>query len=598
MDEHDASRLKNVGQIARLINSGSDLDTILDHVVHGLCRYSVWTMSGIMSVDVRAGLTRQVKRFDPFISPGTDLPTRWDLATSPAAEVIESGRQLIITDAQNQDRYPGYGDDARRRGYHTVVVVPLGIKDQEGQDLLLSVTSIERLEVSDAELAFLDAVANLAAIAVEKAQRLQSERAAAERMQHAVEVYSDLMPRVLSGDSLQPILDQLDPLFQQPWLVVDLTINRIHAGHSPIPQQLHTALWHQFAQGPGRAALIDVARRAEGGQFRRISELRLDGPNGLIELDALVEPLQVDDESVGSLILFPEDDVLDSVDTLMAEAVRFALSVQLLRHVVRFRSESATWSDLFDRLFDGDWHDENDILTRASRLDFDLAHPTKLIAISTRRDSSGKDAGGPSLDLHRATARLAERVLKSLATVVHKGDIVIVLAEEYEPKTGNLDQFVRELKWLLQRPPTLTISDQCARLDQYPVARQQCERLLRLAETLGVSGVVSERNFGSLAALISTADRDAIRRFLEAQVGPVIIHDRSHKMSLLATLKTFVEHEGRYQASADALGIHVTTLRYRLQRLGDLIGVDLTDRAQRFDMLLAMKLHELIDPTE
>lgn len=592
MDEHDASRLTNVGQIARLINSGSDLDTILDHVIHGLCRYSVWTMSGIMSVDLNAGVTRQVKRFDPFVSPGTDLPTHWDLATSPAVEVIESGRQLIITDAQEQDRYPGYGDDARRRGYHTVVVVPLGIKSHDGQDLLLSVTSIERLEVGDAEQAFLDAVANLAAIAVEKAQRLQSERAAAERMQHAVQVYSDLMPQVLSGDSLQPILDQLDPLFQQPWIVVDLTVNRIHDGPSPIPEALSDERWHVFAQGPGRAALVDVARRAEGGQFRQSSALRLDGPEGPIELGALVEPLQVDRERVGALILFPEGDILDSVDTLMAEAVRFALSVQLLRHVVRFRSESATWSDLFDRLFDGDWQDESEILNRASRLDFDLGQPTKLIALSAR------EACEPSFELHRATARLAERLLDSLATVVHRGDIVIVLGDGNEPSKHQLDQFIRELKWLLQRPPVLTLSDRCARPDHYPVARQQCARLLRLAETLGVSGVVSERDFGALAALISTADRDAIRRFLATQVGPIIDHDRDHKMSLLETLRAFVEHEGRYQPAADALGIHVTTLRYRLQRLGDLLGVDLSDRAKRFDMLLAMKLRELIDATE
>ena len=160
------------------------------------------------------------------------------------------------------------------------------------------------------------------------------------------------------------------------------------------------------------------------------------------------------------------------------------------------------------------------------------------------------------------------------------------------------DQFVRELKWLLHRPPILTVSDHCSQLDHYPVARRQCERLLRLAETLGVSGVVSERDFGSLAALISTAEKQAIRKFLEAQVGPIIDHDRHHRMKLLETLKTFVEHEGRYQASADALGIHVSTLRYRLQRLSDLAGVDLSDRAQRFDMHLAMKLYDLIDATE
>ncbi len=589
VSEHDANRLKNVGQIARLINSGSDLDTILDHVTHGVCRYSVWTASGIMRIDAKAGVSRQVNRFDPFVSPGTDLPSQWDLATSPALEVIESGRPLIIADAQAQDRYPGYAEDAGRRGYHTVVIVPLGIQNNEKQDLLLSVTSMARLEVSDAELAFLDAVANLAAIAVEKAQRLQAEQEAAGRMRDAVEVYSDLMPRVLSSESLQPILDQLDQLFQQPWLVVDLTISRVHASHSPRPDVLSDAAWSAFAQGLGREPLIDQARRAEASQFRRITGLELPAPGGELTLEAIAEPLQVDEERVGALFLFPKGDALDSVDTLMAEAVRFALSVQLLRHVVRFRSESATWSDLLERLFEGDWRDESEILSRAARLEFDPLGRVLLIAVSIRQP------GAPSLELHQATARLAERSLKSMATVVHKGDLVILLPGEAQPKQPVLDQFVRELAWLLQRQPVVTLSKACARLEDYPAARRQSDRLLRLAETLGMAGLVSEGDFGSLAALVSTAEKDALRTFLQAQVGAIIAHDRQQRRPLMETLKVFVENEGRYQASADALGIHVTTLRYRLQRLDDLIGIDLTDRRQRFDLHLAIKLHELID---
>lgn len=347
-----------------------------------------------------------------------------------------------------------------------------------------------------------------------------------------------------------------------------------------------------------RARARTCSPKTRSRSRRDVSRLRLDGPKGPIERDALVEPLQVDDERVGALILFPDGDVLDSVDTLLVEAVRFALSVQLLRHVVRFRSESATWSDLFERLFEGNWRDESEILNRASRLDFDPARSTRLIAVSTRQDRDAKGGAGPSLDVHQATARLGERVLGSMAVVVHRGDMIVVVPREHGPKSGNLNQFVRELGWLLHRPPALTMSDPCRRLDDYPTARRQCERLLRLAETLGVTGVVSERDFGPLAALISTAEKKAIRKFLDAQVGPILDHDRRHRMSLLETLKAFVEHEGRYQASADSLGIHVTTLRYRLQRLDELAGIDLTDRARRFDMHLAVRLHELIEAAE
>ncbi len=49
---------------------------------------------------------------------------------------------------------------------------------------------------------------------------------------------------------------------------------------------------------------------------------------------------------------------------------------------------------------------------------------------------------------------------------------------------------------------------------------------------------------------------------------------RDSNGQLLATLRSWCEHDGQSQACADALGIHRNSLRYRMERIAELSGVD------------------------
>jgi purine catabolism regulator len=62
---------------------------------------------------------------------------------------------------------------------------------------------------------------------------------------------------------------------------------------------------------------------------------------------------------------------------------------------------------------------------------------------------------------------------------------------------------------------------------------------------------------------------------------------------LLATLEALVNTRGVNEAAAQ-LGIHRHTVVYRLQRLRDLLGVDLDDPAQRHRLWLALQAARLL----
>jgi DNA-binding PucR family transcriptional regulator len=80
---------------------------------------------------------------------------------------------------------------------------------------------------------------------------------------------------------------------------------------------------------------------------------------------------------------------------------------------------------------------------------------------------------------------------------------------------------------------------------------------------------------------------------VDRTLGAIIEYDATHDTRLLATLKAYFEAGCRNQQCADALEIHVTTLRYRLTRIAELFGLDLESATKRFDVELALRLTDL-----
>ncbi|WP_330333406.1 helix-turn-helix domain-containing protein [Streptomyces sp. NBC_00536] len=62
------------------------------------------------------------------------------------------------------------------------------------------------------------------------------------------------------------------------------------------------------------------------------------------------------------------------------------------------------------------------------------------------------------------------------------------------------------------------------------------------------------------------------------------------------TLRCFLEHAGSVPRTADTLGIHRTSLYYRLRRIQEITGADLDDGAHRLTLHLGLRIEELLAP--
>jgi hypothetical protein len=91
--------------------------------------------------------------------------------------------------------------------------------------------------------------------------------------------------------------------------------------------------------------------------------------------------------------------------------------------------------------------------------------------------------------------------------------------------------------------------------------------------------------------LLLAAVPDEVRRaFRSRLLDRVIGYDLEHQADLVRTLEAFLRYDGSWTRCAAALHVHVNTLRYRIGRIEELTGRDLSRLEDRVDFYLALEL--------
>ncbi|KPI05273.1 transcriptional regulator, PucR family [Actinobacteria bacterium OK074] len=132
--------------------------------------------------------------------------------------------------------------------------------------------------------------------------------------------------------------------------------------------------------------------------------------------------------------------------------------------------------------------------------------------------------------------------------------------------------------------PTTSVSQLAAALD---VARR---RLLAARGGQGRFSVVSATDTDSHLVLLAALPERLRESYRDRLLGPLLAYDASRGSQLRRTLASFLETCGSWQRSAEELHVHVNTLRYRVQRIEELTGRDLSSMRDRTDLYLALEL--------
>ena len=101
-------------------------------------------------------------------------------------------------------------------------------------------------------------------------------------------------------------------------------------------------------------------------------------------------------------------------------------------------------------------------------------------------------------------------------------------------------------------------------------------------------------DLGTYRLLLSMADPDALRAFADSMLAPLDVYDHDHGGELQSSLRAFLQHNARWETAAGELFVHRHTLRYRMRKVEELTGRDLSSSFDRMEFWLALRARELL----
>jgi purine catabolism regulator len=110
----------------------------------------------------------------------------------------------------------------------------------------------------------------------------------------------------------------------------------------------------------------------------------------------------------------------------------------------------------------------------------------------------------------------------------------------------------------------------------------------------GAPDVASHRDLGAFTLLLSLQDEDALRLYSDGLLEPIERTEGEYGGELLRSLEAYIEHNGNWERAARELYCHRHTLRYRIRKIEELTGRDLSRAADRIELWLALRARELV----
>ena len=139
------------------------------------------------------------------------------------------------------------------------------------------------------------------------------------------------------------------------------------------------------------------------------------------------------------------------------------------------------------------------------------------------------------------------------------------------------------------------MSGPCVSLADLADAKEEADRVLQvLGDARTHDGCAEVGEVGLAVSMLRLADLESARRSAGRDVlDDVDDYDEAHAASYGQTLRVHLSSFGDHSAASQTLGVHTNTLRYRLRRLHELFGLDLTDADTRFALMVGIRLRAL-----
>jgi len=215
----------------------------------------------------------------------------------------------------------------------------------------------------------------------------------------------------------------------------------------------------------------------------------------------------------------------------------------------------------------------------------------------------GKGPSANPLEEEAIRTRIGDRLRQHFSrsdpdiVLTRKDGYYLVLVPEPKAKPSFWRNFLETSERLAKAENDQTsvyvgISQVAGKLEDYYLSYKQAQQTLSiLISRFPERKMMQFQELGAYTVLYHLGDPMAAPLFLRTYLDPLLQHSKNR--SLFDTLRVYLQTNGNIKETAERLYIHRSSLNYRLEKIKDIMKLDIDDAEQRFNLMMAYKLYDL-----
>lgn len=426
-------------------------------------------------------------------------------------------------------------------------------------------------------------------------------------------LYSHRVVReMLDGGSLEELMERTTRFLGRP-VVIEDSVGSLLA-ESDDSRELAAFLEQNGVQASQPATVEDTYRD------RRDRYARL--PQGF--LSAAVERWRIGDRELSwtpiggrnpiGYLWFPAAAGLEARDIVTLYWAARVIEAELEKELIRLETELSIRGDFVDDLVNDRYGSVELMLQRARYLGADLSGGAMALIVDIddfakyleRRRMKEPAIQELKRRLAEATRLQTRELFKNYLLGPRSDNIILFLAPSENVPAESLSELAGKLTERIQTNvkgllPDLTVSVGSGRFTPDPAhlpdAYAEAEIALEIGRSiLGPSSYATFESTGTYKLLyrVLKQDPEELETFYRETVRPLVAYDSRYGTELVSTLETYLGNDASMAKTAAELFAHRHTVRYRLERIKDLTGLNVDRSEDRERITLGIKAMQLL----
>lgn len=405
-------------------------------------------------------------------------------------------------------------------------------------------------------------------------------------LEYSQKIYNQLTKLVLNNQGLDSIATSLVAMIERPVLVLDLFYNPIAEA---FPESNQPESW---------ASLSDIISRITS--IISVKPQIISLPN---DRTVSLVPITTGSEVLGYLCILNTKDPMEEMDSIALEHAATLAALIMLKDIAVRETKNSLKEDFLEETLKGS-NSPQILAKKAAAFGYDKNKGYHLILF----DLSNWDL---FFNLQQETEmyKLKNYLLSSIEHCISKyglrymykfsqEKILLLLQVKSQKELPDVQKVIQEIISIIKNryadvSIVAGISNYYSKLENLSLAYQEATRALELAK-IHNKPITLFSDIEVYNLFYEISKNSFSQSFYKEKLGVLIEYDSKNNSQLLTTLEHFLNCNGNSQETSTSLFVHRHTLRYRLQRIKEITGLDPLASEDRLKLQIALMLAKVL----